>query len=147
MPDSVRTEAGLHLALPGMRRGERARVRVAPQYGYGEAGNFSFPTVPSNAALEYDVDLVDWEEVDEVRACAPLRFVGRRQAGSLASAGSLLLGLHQGRVQTCTHVSMQERDPRGLTFEDRLEAAERRRADGNAAFRAGRHEEALSKYR
>ncbi len=34
-----------------------------------------------------------------------------------------------------------------MTFEERLEAAERRRADGNAAFSAGQHAQALGKYR
>lgn len=34
-----------------------------------------------------------------------------------------------------------------MLFEERLEAAERRRLDGNAAFREGRLEDALSKYR
>ena len=34
-----------------------------------------------------------------------------------------------------------------MLFEERLEAAQRRRADGNAAFAEGRLQEALSKYR
>lgn len=34
-----------------------------------------------------------------------------------------------------------------MTFEERLEAAERRRADGNTAFSAGQYAEALGKYR
>lgn len=38
-------------------------------------------------------------------------------------------------------------DPRGMLFEERLEAAERRRADGNTAFKEGRFAEATSKYR
>jgi hypothetical protein len=41
-----------------------------------------------------------------------------------------------------------EEKERGLmTFEERLEAAERRRQDGNALFKAGQTTEALSKYR
>lgn len=34
-----------------------------------------------------------------------------------------------------------------MLFEERLEAAERRRADGNALFQAGQLGEAVSKYR
>lgn len=34
-----------------------------------------------------------------------------------------------------------------MTFEERMEAAERRRQDGNALFREERFEEALGKYR
>ena len=41
-----------------------------------------------------------------------------------------------------------EEKERGLmTFEERLEAAERRRQDGNALFKGGQTAEALSKYR
>lgn len=35
----------------------------------------------------------------------------------------------------------------GMLFEQRLEAAERRRVDGNALFKEGRLDAALSKYR
>lgn len=41
----------------------------------------------------------------------------------------------------------EEKDRAMMTFEERLEAAERRRADGNAAFQAGAAGEALKKYR
>jgi len=41
----------------------------------------------------------------------------------------------------------EEKDRRMMTFEERVEAAERRRVDGNAAFQAGQYGEAMSKYR
>jgi hypothetical protein len=41
----------------------------------------------------------------------------------------------------------QARGQGSLTYEERLEAAERRRADGNEAFRTGKYDEALGKYR
>lgn len=50
-----------------MRKGELCRLRVLPQYGYGEKGSFSFPTVPPNAELEYDLELLEWEAADDVR--------------------------------------------------------------------------------
>lgn len=51
-----------------MRRGERAWVYVQdPRYGYGERGSFSFPCVPPNASLVYDVQLLGFEAIDDVR--------------------------------------------------------------------------------
>ena len=44
-------ELGLNKAVAAMRRGEVARVWAGPQYGYGERGSFSFPTVPPAADL------------------------------------------------------------------------------------------------
>ena len=52
-----------------MRVGEVAALYVLdPKYGFGEAGSFSFPSVAPHAQLVYVVELVDWEEVVEVRA-------------------------------------------------------------------------------
>ncbi|KAL6770116.1 FKB42 [Auxenochlorella protothecoides x Auxenochlorella symbiontica] len=97
-------ETGLNLAVATMVPGELARIEVAPRYGFGVAGSFSFPTVPPHAGLVYELELLDYEEVDED-----------------ARVGSML-------------------------FEDRLEAAERRRAEGNALFKAGDGEMALRRY-
>jgi FKBP-type peptidyl-prolyl cis-trans isomerase len=49
--DTAFQEAGLHLVVATMRCGEKCRIWAAPKYGYGERGNFSFPTVPPNADL------------------------------------------------------------------------------------------------
>lgn len=87
-----------------MRRGERCHVWVAPQYGYGKKGNFSFPTVPPEAHLTYDIELVDFEPPVE----------GKEQ--------------------------------RDMTYEERLEAADRRRLEGNEAFRVGNYDESMQKY-
>lgn len=35
------------------------------QYGYGQAGSFSFPSVPPSSALTYEVEMVEWEDPDE----------------------------------------------------------------------------------
>ncbi|GAX84618.1 hypothetical protein CEUSTIGMA_g12039.t1 [Chlamydomonas eustigma] len=61
--ESQPKEAGLSLALATMRVGEKAIVYIQdPKYGFGEQGNFSFPAVPPNAKLIYEVELVQWEE-------------------------------------------------------------------------------------
>lgn len=101
--DSILREKGIHLAVAKMRVGERCHVWVSPDYGYGAEGNFSFPAVPGNAALTYDVELLDFEPP-------------------------------------------ADKEQRDMTFEERLEAAERRRVEGNAAFKAGQYTEALGRY-
>lgn len=102
--DSVAREVGLNLAVAAMHKGEVAEVRVAPRYGYGERGSFSFPTVPPNAHLTYEAELLGFE------------------------------------------AAVEDREPRQMLFEERLEAAERRRQDGNTLFKAEQFEEALAKY-
>lgn len=60
-------ETGLHLAVATMKVGEKAKLRVAARYGYGVAGSFSFPFVPPGSDLEYELELLGFDEVDEVR--------------------------------------------------------------------------------
>ncbi|KAF5830730.1 hypothetical protein DUNSADRAFT_14112 [Dunaliella salina] len=56
-------ETGLWLAVATMRVGEKAIVFIQdPKYGYGAAGNFSFPAVPPSSSLTYEVEMVGFEE-------------------------------------------------------------------------------------
>mmetsp|Transcript_16635 Transcript_16635/g.43499 ORF Transcript_16635/g.43499 Transcript_16635/m.43499 type:complete len:409 (+) Transcript_16635:43-1269(+) len=56
-------ETGLWLAVATMRVGEKAMIYVQdPNYGYGAAGNFSFPSVPPLSNLTYEVEMVGFEE-------------------------------------------------------------------------------------
>lgn len=56
--DCVQKEKGLNLAMLQMSVGESCQVTVTPEYGYGEKGNFSFPSVKPNAHIEYDIELL-----------------------------------------------------------------------------------------
>jgi FKBP-type peptidyl-prolyl cis-trans isomerase len=58
---SVDVPEGVVEALKKMKKGERASVRVASEYGYGKEGNSKLG-IPSNAALVYDIELVDFPE-------------------------------------------------------------------------------------
>lgn len=116
-----------------------------PKYGYGEKGSFSFPTVPPSAHLTY-----------KARSSA-----GRasRPGLLLAAGGGRCPLFRPGALIRCVLISPtqvellgfeaadEERGPRGMMFEERLEAAERRRVDGNELFRTGQFEEAVAKYR
>ena len=104
--DSVMREQGLHAVVATMKVGEICHVWVEPEYGYGEKGNFSFPSVPPNAQLTYAIELMDYEPpVDD----------------SEARRGS-------------------------MTYEERLEASQRRRLAGNQFYKEMKYGEALNKY-
>jgi hypothetical protein len=50
-----------------MKAGERAWVYVTdPAYGYGDKGSFSFPSVPPNSKLVYEIDMIASEPPEEV---------------------------------------------------------------------------------
>jgi len=87
-----------------MRVGERAHLWTTSTYGYGSRGNFSFPTIPPDTDLIYDIELLDFEPPAEGKS----------------------------------HSDM--------TFEERLESAERRRLEGNELYKSQQYEEALGRY-
>jgi FKBP-type peptidyl-prolyl cis-trans isomerase len=53
-PDKI--IAGWEEGIPGMRVGERRKLTVPPALGYGELGKP--PTIPGNATLIFDVELI-----------------------------------------------------------------------------------------
>jgi FK506-binding protein 4/5 len=55
---------GVRLALSKMKKGEAARLKVAPEYGFGAAGRGA--DVPPDAALEVEVALEGWAKVEDV---------------------------------------------------------------------------------
>lgn len=55
---------GWDVGVATMQRGERARLIIDPDYGYGESG--SPPSIPGNATLVFDVELLDWKEAADI---------------------------------------------------------------------------------
>ena len=47
---------GWDIGIMSMRVGEKAMLKIAPEYAYGAAG--SPPTIPANATLIFEVDLI-----------------------------------------------------------------------------------------
>lgn len=56
--ECVQRDKGLNVAVLSMSVGELCQVTVTPEYGYGDKGNFSFPSVQPNAHVEYEVELL-----------------------------------------------------------------------------------------
>lgn len=48
-----------------MNKGERARLVIDSEHGYGEMGNP--PSIPPNAALVFDIELLDHRKADLVK--------------------------------------------------------------------------------
>ncbi|KAI9366187.1 hypothetical protein DFJ73DRAFT_755833 [Zopfochytrium polystomum] len=53
--------SGWELGIVTMRVGERAELMCGPDYAYGESGNP--PTIPSNATLMFDVEVVEYAQL------------------------------------------------------------------------------------
>lgn len=79
---------GLQRGVETMRKGEVARLTVAPRYAYGEVGAGN--VVPANATLRYEVELLDWElgpEVDNDEL--DMETYRRSLEGRLVASGSV----------------------------------------------------------
>lgn len=66
------------------------------------------------------------------------------QSADTSAACTLLFATELARP--CLFHVVQDRDRRTMLFEERLEAAERRRLEGNTLFAEGKYKEALAKY-
>ena len=47
-----------------MKKGEQATFRMSSDYGYGDTG--SGAKIPGGAALEFDVELFDWNSMEDI---------------------------------------------------------------------------------
>jgi FK506-binding protein 4/5 len=47
-----------------MKKGEQAVFTIAAEHAYGENG--SPPTIPANATLKFDVELISWASVKDI---------------------------------------------------------------------------------
>lgn len=57
---------GLAIGVASMKVGERALLHVSYKLAYGKEGSFSFPNVPPMADVMFEVELVGFEEPQEV---------------------------------------------------------------------------------
>ena len=66
-----------------MCQGEHAELRCTSQYGFGAHGSFSFPSVPQDADLEYDIELLSFTEPED-REVGGMLFEERLEAAKRA---------------------------------------------------------------
>ena len=69
----------------------------------GGPGSFSFPAVPPGAALQYDVELLQWEAADDERPKVDMLYEERLEAGKACSASMLTIISHILTVSPSTH--------------------------------------------
>lgn len=55
---------GWDLGVATMKKGEKALLNCKPEYAYGENG--SPPTIPANATLNFEVELLWWKSVNDL---------------------------------------------------------------------------------
>lgn len=78
--DATKSCSGLRLAVRTMEPFERALVTVSPSFGYGSAGNFSFPHIPPDSWLVYEVAALNWEPIALGGLRSGMVFEGRLRA-------------------------------------------------------------------
>ena len=67
--DADQTIEGLEVGVRSMEEGEKAILTISPKYAFGEMGNpHGFhgrgKPIPQNATLEFNIELISWEEED-----------------------------------------------------------------------------------
>lgn len=55
---------GWDQGIKTMKKGENAIFTIPPELAYGESG--SPPTIPPNATLQFDVELLSWASVKDI---------------------------------------------------------------------------------
>ncbi|XP_010532918.1 PREDICTED: peptidyl-prolyl cis-trans isomerase FKBP62 [Tarenaya hassleriana] len=55
---------GWDIGIKTMKKGENAAFTIPPELAYGESG--SPPTIPANATLQFDVELLSWVSVKDI---------------------------------------------------------------------------------
>lgn len=55
---------GWDVGVATMKKGEKADFIIAPEYAYGERG--SGATIPPNATLKFEVELLSWKSVKDI---------------------------------------------------------------------------------
>ncbi|XP_010482107.1 PREDICTED: peptidyl-prolyl cis-trans isomerase FKBP65 [Camelina sativa] len=55
---------GWDIGIKTMKKGENAVFTIPPELAYGETG--SPPTIPPNATLQFDVELISWRSVKDI---------------------------------------------------------------------------------
>ncbi|CAI6003243.1 unnamed protein product [Closterium sp. NIES-65] len=55
---------GWDKGIASMKKGEKSVFTIKPEYAYGEAG--SPPTIPANATLKFEVELLSWISVKDI---------------------------------------------------------------------------------
>ena len=91
---------GWEEGFASMKVGEQAVLKIQPEYGYGPSG--SPPKIPGNSVLEFEVELLDFQEKEKAKW--------------------------------------------EMSVEERLEVANKRKAEGTELFQAKKFKEAVSKY-
>lgn len=56
-----------------MKVGEKAKLVIRSDYGYGDAG--SPPTIPGKATLVFDVELIGFKEKEKWEVCTFIFFI------------------------------------------------------------------------
>lgn len=60
---------GWDVGVATMKKGEKAILTCQPEYAYGKQG--SLPTIPPDATLNFEVELLSWKSVKDISGECP----------------------------------------------------------------------------
>ncbi|KAJ3337735.1 hypothetical protein HDU93_000625 [Gonapodya sp. JEL0774] len=72
---------GWNIAVRSMKKKERCLMTLSPDFAYGEEG--MPPTVPRNATVEFEIELLDWRSASSLDRENRVRFLKTREAADL----------------------------------------------------------------
>ncbi|KOM58390.1 hypothetical protein LR48_Vigan11g142400 [Vigna angularis] len=112
---------GLDRAVLTMKKGEVALLTIAPEYGFGSSeSKQELAVVPANSTLYYEVELVSFEK---------------------SKSDEVLY-----RIIVDIVVSFQEKESWDMNTPEKIEAAGKKKEEGNALFKAGKYARASKRY-
>lgn len=120
---------GLDLAVRKMKKGEVALVTIHPQYAFGSAASTQdLATVPANSTVYYEIELVSF-----VKVCLHIHlFPNFKQENVHQTESNYLL--------------LQEKESWELSTPEKIEAAGKKKEEGNVLFKAGKYDRASRRY-
>ena len=145
---------GWDAGIASMKKGERAVLRCSADYAYGKSG--SPPKIPPNASLDFDVELLSWEDAPRPasdlaeRAAASVGLAGRSDVIQYSSdSEDSEWGDHDYSKKDFLPQESEKvpEENRGYVFEDRLERSAELKDEAKKLMEAGDYAEARQTYK
>lgn len=127
---------GLDRAVKTMKKGEVALLTIEPEYAFGPSeSQQELAKVPANSTVYYEIELVSFVKVSLIYLSLFLFYSFEAWY------------YNQNRCFGYRNSNwMQEKESWDMNTEEKIEAAGKKKEEGNALFKAGKYERASKRY-